>query len=80
MCHFGISKEAIESSYLVDFDRYIAAELGELQEFEKQRMLDLEKGWISVTPRGRFMIRSISMDFDRYLRNDRSAGRYSRAI
>jgi len=80
MCHFAVSKEAIEASYLVPFDRYFASELGKLQEFEKQGMLDLEKGWISITPRGRFMIRSICMVFDRYLQDDGAGGRYSRVI
>src|SRR6185295_9207464 len=49
MCHFAVSKDAIEASYLVEFDRYFAAELGELREFEAQGMLELEKGWISIT-------------------------------
>ena len=80
MCHFAVSKEVIEASYLVPFDRYFASELGKLQEFEKQGMLDLEKGWISITPRGRFMIRSICMVFDRYLQDDGTGGRYSRVI
>jgi len=80
MCHFAVSKEVIEASYLVSFDRYFASEIGKLQEFEKQGMLDLEKGWISITPRGRFMIRSICMVFDRYLQDDGTGGRYSRVI
>ena len=80
MCHFEISTETIEAAYLVKFDRYFEAELAELREFGKQGMLELEDGWISVTPRGRFMIRSICMVFDRYLREKRSGGRYSRVI
>jgi oxygen-independent coproporphyrinogen-3 oxidase len=80
MCHFEISKETIEASYLVEFDRYFEAELGELQEFEKQGMLDLDKDWISVTSRGRFLIRNICMVFDRYLRQRRDSPRYSRVI
>jgi len=80
MCHFAVSKDAIEASYLVEFDRYFAAELGELREFEAQGMLELEKGWISITPRGRFMIRSICMVFDRFLRSEGAGKRYSRVI
>ena len=80
MCHFEISRESIEASYLVEFDRYFEAELGELQAFEKQGMLELGGGWISITPRGRFMIRSICMVFDKYLRDKRPGGRYSRVI
>ena len=70
----------IEAAYLVAFDRHFEAELDELQAFEKQGMLALEDGWISVTPRGRFMVRSICMVFDRYLREKRPGGRYSRVI
>ena len=80
MCHFEISKQQIEAAYLVQFDRHFAAELDELQAFEKQGMLALEDGWITVTPRGRFMVRSICMVFDRYLREKRPGGRYSRVI
>ena len=80
MCHFSISKESIGSSYLLEFDQYFAAELGELRAFEKEGMLEMDKGWITVTPRGRFMIRSICMVFDRYLQKTGSGGRYSRVI
>jgi oxygen-independent coproporphyrinogen-3 oxidase len=80
MCHFEVSKEAIEAAYLVDFDHYFAAELDDLREFEEQGLLELEKGWISVTARGRFLIRSICMVFDRYLRTSAPQGRYSRVI
>jgi len=37
-------------------------------------------GWLTITPRGRFVIRSIAMVFDRYLRRDREVRRYSRVI
>jgi oxygen-independent coproporphyrinogen-3 oxidase len=80
MCHFEISTETIEAAYLVKFDRYFEAEFAELREFGKQGMLEFEDGWISVTPRGRFMIRTICMVFDRYLREKRPGGRYSRVI
>jgi oxygen-independent coproporphyrinogen-3 oxidase len=80
MCSFTISKHAIEAGYLVDFDRIFAAELDDLADFERQGLLTLDDDWISVTPRGRFVIRNICMVFDRYLRERTPAGRYSRAI
>ncbi len=80
MCNFALSKEAIEIAYLVDFDRYFETELGELREFEKEGMLVAGDEWITVSPRGRFMIRSICTVFDKYLRAGRARGRYSRAI
>ncbi len=80
MCHFSLSKEAIEIAHLINFDRYFATELAELREFEKLELLSIEDGWIAVTPRGRFLIRSIAMVFDRYLRHDQEVRRYSRVI
>jgi oxygen-independent coproporphyrinogen-3 oxidase len=80
MCHFALSKESIEIAYLVAFDRYFAAELEELREFERLGLTGIEDGWITVTPKGRFLIRNICMVFDRYLRHDREVRRYSRVI
>ena len=80
MCNFALSREAIEIAYLVDFGRYFEAELAELREFEKEGMLTVGEEWISVSPRGRFMIRSICMVFDKYLRAGRAGGRYSRTV
>ena len=80
MCHFSLSKEAIEIAHLINFDRYFATELAELRELEKLELLSIEDGWITVTPKGRFLIRSICMVFDRYLRHDQEVRRYSRVI
>jgi oxygen-independent coproporphyrinogen-3 oxidase len=80
MCQFAVSKELVEIAYLIDFERYFAAELEDLREFESLGLVVKEDGWLTVTPRGRFVIRSIAMVFDRYLRHDREARRYSRVI
>ncbi|MEK7875098.1 MAG: coproporphyrinogen III oxidase, partial [Pseudomonadota bacterium] len=80
MCHFALSKESVEIAYLIDFDRTFAAELEDLREFEGLGLITNEDGWLTVTPRGRFVIRSIAMVFDRYLRRDREVRRYSRVI
>ncbi|MBI3937528.1 MAG: oxygen-independent coproporphyrinogen III oxidase [Betaproteobacteria bacterium] len=80
MCHFALSKESVEIAYLIHFDRYFAAEIEDLREFEKLGLIAAEEGWLTVTPKGRFVIRSICMVFDRYLRHDREVRRYSRVI
>jgi len=80
MCHFSLSKQSIDIAYLVNFDRYFATELEELRDFEKLGLLAVDEGWITVTPKGRFLIRNICMVFDRYLRHDREVRRYSRVI
>ena len=80
MCQFEVSKEALGVSYLIDFDDYFAPELEELRELGRAGLLGLHDKWISVTAKGRMLIRSICMVFDRYLRNERETRRYSRTI
>ena len=80
MCHFAISKESFATSYLIDFDKYFAAELADLRELEQLGMAELENGSITVTPKGRLLVRNIAMVFDRHLRLDRERRRYSRVI
>jgi oxygen-independent coproporphyrinogen-3 oxidase len=80
MCHFSLSIEAITLAYLIDFERYFTSELEALREFEDLGLVSLEAGWLSVTPKGRFLIRRICMVFDRYLARTPDGGRYSRVI
>jgi oxygen-independent coproporphyrinogen-3 oxidase len=75
-----LSKEAIGFSWLLDFDTYFAAELGDLAVMESEGLVELDRHWITVTPRGRLLIRSICMVFDRYLRADQERRRYSKVI
>jgi oxygen-independent coproporphyrinogen-3 oxidase len=75
-----LSKEAIERSYLIDFDAYFVDELAELRELARMGLLSMTGRWINVSPKGRALIRSICMVFDKYLRHDRELGRYSRVI
>lgn len=80
MCQFELSMESIEVAYLVDFDRYFATELEALREFSDRGLLTVGDGWISIQPRGRLLVRSICMEFDRYLRQANESRRYSRVI
>ncbi len=80
MCHFELSKESFNIAYLIDFDRYFAIELEELKEYEREGLLKLTPEWISVTPKGRMLIRNICMVFDKYLRTRQEHARYSKVI
>jgi oxygen-independent coproporphyrinogen-3 oxidase len=79
-CHFRVSLESIELAYLVDCRSYFAAELKELRRLQQEGLVDLTDEWISVTPRGRLLVRVICMVFDRYLREARARASYSRVI
>ena len=80
MCNFRVSIEAIELAYLVDFKAVFAAELQELKTLADDGLLEIQPDWIVVTPRGRLLVRAISMVFDRYLREARARASYSRVI
>ena len=76
----AVEARRLEVAYLIDFDSYFAAELAELREFEDLGLVTLEDDWITVTPKGRLLVRSICMVFDRYLRQGRDSLRYSRVV
>jgi oxygen-independent coproporphyrinogen-3 oxidase len=80
MCHFRVSIEAIELSHLIDFQRYFAQELKDLQALAAEGLVEIGPDWIVVTPRGRLLVRAIGMVFDRYLRATREHAAYSRVI
>jgi oxygen-independent coproporphyrinogen-3 oxidase len=80
MCHGAVSIESLEISHLIDFRRYFAEELDELQGFIADGLVELDDEWLTVTPRGRLLVRSICMVFDRYLRSQRRTASYSKVI
>ena len=79
-CHFRVSLESIELAYLVDFRSYFAAELKDLRRLQAEGLVDLTDEWITVTPRGRLLVRVVCMVFDRYLREARARASYSKVI
>jgi len=79
-CNFRVSIESIELAYLVDFDGYFGSELADLRRLEKEGLVELSPEWIVVTPRGRLLVRSICMVFDRYLRERQARATYSKVI
>jgi oxygen-independent coproporphyrinogen-3 oxidase len=68
MCNFELSTASVAQGMAVPFHEYFATELAELQAFVADGLVTCEEGWISVTPKGRLLIRNICMVFDRHLR------------
>jgi oxygen-independent coproporphyrinogen-3 oxidase len=80
MCQFALSVESIEIAYLIDIKRYFAEELAALAEYAHSGLVEIDDEWITVTPRGRLVVRAICMVFDRYLRQAETRARYSKVI
>jgi oxygen-independent coproporphyrinogen-3 oxidase len=79
-CDFSVSKTTIGIAHLLDFDSYFAAELAELRGLAADGLVEMDREWIHVTPRGRLLVRAVCMVFDRYLRETRERARYSRVM
>lgn len=80
MCHFELDMETLNTTYQIEFDHYFATELGELREYEREGLLKLTPQRVSVTPKGRMLIRNICMVFDKYLRTRQKHAVYSKVI
>jgi oxygen-independent coproporphyrinogen-3 oxidase len=79
-CHFRLSKEAVSIAHLVDFDHYFAPELEQLATMEQEGLVAIDDEWITVTAKGRLLVRAVCMVFDRYLRAEQARAQYSRVI
>jgi oxygen-independent coproporphyrinogen-3 oxidase len=80
MCQFRVSIESIELAHLIDFRKYFAAELADLRRLAADGLVELPPDWIVVTPKGRLLVRVVSMVFDRYLRERTARASYSKVI
>jgi oxygen-independent coproporphyrinogen-3 oxidase len=67
MCQFELSIAAIELAFPIVFATYFAREMAQLAELERDGLVELAPDWISVTLKGRLLIRNVCMVFDRYL-------------
>ncbi len=79
-CHFELAKESIEIAHLIEFDRYFATEMKDMEKLERDGLVELDEDWIHVTPRGRLLVRSVCMVFDKYLRAAEQRAQYSRVM
>ena len=80
MCHFELCISAVEIACMIDFRRYFAAELADLEELARLGLVAIEGDYINVTARGRLLVRPICMVFDRYLRAAEQRARYSQVV
>jgi oxygen-independent coproporphyrinogen-3 oxidase len=80
MCLGVVSVEALEIGHLIDFESYFDEELEDLRPFVDDGLVHFDGEWLTVTPKGRLLIRPICMVFDRYLRTQRRRASYSKVI
>ena len=80
MCGSAVDIRAIGAKYGIEFSDYFAAEIEGLGPLAADGLVDVDAAAIAITPRGRLLMRTVAMVFDRHLREQREKARYSRVI
>jgi oxygen-independent coproporphyrinogen-3 oxidase len=79
ICHFELDKNAVAAAYDIEFGAYFSQELADLEQMERDGLVEVTPQHIIVLPPGRLLIRNVCMVFDRYLR-EAGQHRYSKVI
>ena len=79
ICHFKLNMDKFSADNKIEFKNYFADELKRLQVMEDDGLIEIQNNMISVTSKGRLLIRNICMVFDRYIQQQ-SNTRFSKAI
>lgn len=84
MCNFELSIRSLELAYPISFAKYFESELEQLRAMEADGLLGIDDDWLTVSPKGRLLIRNICMVFDSYLNRKQEVKverlRYSKTI
>ena len=80
MCHFALDFAAVEAAHGIRFADHFGPELEALAPLAADGLVDVDAAGLRVTPRGRLLVRTVAMQFDRHLREARERARYSRVI
>jgi len=80
MCNFELDFAALSRAHGITFGDMFAPELAALAPMVKDGLVELFDDRLRVTPRGRLLVRTVAMTFDRYLRETQLKQRYSRVI
>jgi oxygen-independent coproporphyrinogen-3 oxidase len=81
MCHGVLDIGAFERRHRLDFAAYFAGEIERLRGLEHDGLIEVTADRLTVTARGRFLLRIIAMCFDAHLhRGEAAETRYSKAV
>jgi oxygen-independent coproporphyrinogen-3 oxidase len=80
MCHGEVRFDEFESNFAIDFQDHFAFELGNLQQLEKDGLIEMGDDEFRATPEGRLLLRAVAMIFDEYLQEPESKPKFSRVI
>jgi oxygen-independent coproporphyrinogen III oxidase len=81
MCHGTLDIAAFEERHRLDFAAYFSTELVRLGELARDGLITVNPDRLTVSSRGRFLLRIIAMCFDAHLPRPQAVEvRYSKAL
>ena len=80
VCHFHLDMQRISSRWGIDFSDHFADELEQLRDMEQDGLVKVTDNQVIVREPGRLLVRNICMIFDRYQRDGKSGGLFSRTV
>ena len=80
MCYDRLDFDTFSASHDIDFRAYFKAELERLPALAADELIELDADSITITAKGRLLLRSIAMVFDRHIDEVGNEKRFSKAI
>jgi oxygen-independent coproporphyrinogen-3 oxidase len=80
MCYDRVDFGAFGKAHDIDFREYFKSEVGRLDDLAEDELIELADDGVTITPKGRLLLRSVAMVFDRHLAEDNDGKRFSKAI
>jgi oxygen-independent coproporphyrinogen-3 oxidase len=80
MCYDSLSFDDFGRDHGIDFREYFAREIERLGPLVDDGLIELDDEGVAITEKGRLLLRSIAMVFDRYIDQAENDNRFSKAI
>ncbi len=80
MCYDELSFTAFDKQHNIVFADYFSQELDRLKPLAADGLIELDGTGIRITDKGRLLLRSIAMVFDRHISQQQNDNRFSKAI
>ncbi len=80
MCYDSLDFDEFAAQLGIDFRDYFAAEIKRMQPLQDDGLVVVDADRIHITAKGRLLLRSIAMVFDRYIDPEQESEKFSKAI
>jgi oxygen-independent coproporphyrinogen-3 oxidase len=80
MCYDSLSFDDFGRDHGIEFREYFAREIERLEPLVDDGLIELDDQGVAITEKGRLLLRSIAMVFDRYIDQAENDNRFSKAI